>query len=90
MTASNALERIAKALETQRTRAVMNSAEAADYLGVSESFLNELKTSYTVPFCRIGGRVVYRQKDLEKYLETVTVTSPNDDPGRKRHVRKNG
>lgn len=87
MTTKQILERIAIALEGQATREVMNRAEAAQYLGVSVSFLEELKASYTVPFCRIGGRVIFRRKDLDKYLDQVTVSGPSDDKGRIGHGR---
>lgn len=92
MTTKQLLERIAVALEGQRVREVMNTQEAADFLGVSRSFLDELKSTvvgsrYLIQFGRIGGRVVFRRKDLEKYLDQVTVSGPSDDPGRIGHGR---
>ena len=52
---------------------VFNRAEAAQYLRVSEIYLAVLasKNARTIgpAFCRLGGRVVYRREDLDRWLE---------------------
>jgi excisionase family DNA binding protein len=50
--------------------------EAAQYLRVSPSTLNAWRTArrgrYGPPFVKIGRRVVYREHDLEQFLEGHT------------------
>lgn len=52
----------------------MNTQRAADYLGLRPTTLNNWRIAGKGPrFMRIGSRVVYRQADLDAYLETRTV-----------------
>ncbi len=56
---------------------MMDTKEAAEYLGVSFKTLQNKRSSIAggPPFVRIGGRVLYRITDLEKYIEENTFTS---------------
>jgi hypothetical protein len=46
-----------------------NTREAASYLGVSVSFLNQDRCEGpTIPFIKLGGRVVYDIADLDAAL----------------------
>lgn len=55
----------------------LNTAEAADYLGLSMSTLNKLrlapKRADGPAFAKIGGRVIYRRQDLDRWLEDYLV-----------------
>lgn len=82
MTTHALLERIAKALESTKAREVMNREEAADYLRCSTGHLDQLRTSYRITSYRNCGRVIFRKKDLDRYLDSVAVTSADDDMGR--------
>lgn len=59
----------------------LNTKEAADYIGMSEAFL-ERDRSCTgdgrIPFVRIGTRSVrYRRSDLDNYLASQIRKSPD-------------
>lgn len=73
------LAQIEASLKARGPRENMNREEAAEYLGVSVSFLEEQKASYSIPFCRVGGRVIFRRRDLDKFLEQRLVRSPETD-----------
>ncbi len=49
---------------------LLTTQQAAQYLGVSASFLERARWAGSdIPFCRIGTRTVrYRLEDLEAYL----------------------
>jgi excisionase family DNA binding protein len=82
MTATALLERIARALENNgATRPVFNTKQAAEYLGLSTTTLERLRSSYEIPFVRLGGRVVYRRKDLDWFINSNVVSSVNDERG---------
>lgn len=83
MTTHDLLDRIARALEGQKTREVMNKEEAADYLRCSPSHLDLLRTTYRITCYRNCGRVIFRKKDLDRYLDSVAVTCADDDMGRR-------
>ena len=50
---------------------LLNTQQAAEYLNVSEAFLNRDRVeSARIPFIRIGTRTIrYRMQDLEAYIE---------------------
>lgn len=50
---------------------LLNSQQAADYLGVSKAFLERDRwAGARIPFIKIGSRAVrYRTADLESYIE---------------------
>ena len=50
---------------------LLNTQQAAEYLNVSEAFLNRDRVEGArIPFIRIGTRTIrYRMQDLEAYIE---------------------
>lgn len=54
------------------TNALLNTKEAATYLGVSKAFLERDRwAGARIPFIRVGSRTVrYRRTDLEEYLDS--------------------
>ncbi|HEY5081632.1 MAG TPA: helix-turn-helix domain-containing protein [Bauldia sp.] len=53
---------------------------AAQYLGVSASYLNRLRTTGGGPtFIKIGSRVTYRPADLDGWQAQHACTSTSDD-----------
>lgn len=80
MTATALLERIARALESNgATRPVFNTKQAAEYLGLSTTTLERMRSDYSIPFVRLGGRVAYRRKDLDQFVEDRVVSSVQDE-----------
>ena len=60
-----------------KTRAdVLDSKKAAEYLGVSESWLNHTRCGdprrNRPRYTKIGRRIVYRLSDLDRYLAENT------------------
>lgn len=52
----------------------MNVEKAADYLGCSESHLNNMRSQGRGPrYLRLGKRVFYRASDLDAYVERAVV-----------------
>lgn len=79
MNLESVLSQIETSLKARIPRENMNREEAADYLGLSVSFLEEQKAKYSIPFCRVGGRVIFRRRDLDKFLEQRLVRSAATD-----------
>jgi hypothetical protein len=47
-----------------------NQKQAARYLGMSTSFLKQKRLDGAGPaYCRVGKRVIYRQEDLDNFLQ---------------------
>ncbi|MAK67714.1 MULTISPECIES: helix-turn-helix domain-containing protein [unclassified Methylophaga] len=63
---------------------LLNSQQAADYLGVSRAFLERDRwAGAKIPFIKIGSRAVrYRQSDLESYVEQQVRLSTSHQGGK--------
>lgn len=66
----------------QEQERLLNSAEAARYLGMSKAFLERDRwAGARITFIKVGPRAVrYRLADLEAYIQKQTRTSTSD-PG---------
>jgi excisionase family DNA binding protein len=62
---------------TNRTRDLLDEAEAADYLTVAPGTLSVWRSTgrYKIPFIKVGRRVRYRRADLQQWLDSRTQTS---------------
>lgn len=47
----------------------MNDAELANYLKVSRRTLQEYRNNGILPYYQIGGKILYRESDIEELLE---------------------
>jgi excisionase family DNA binding protein len=47
----------------------LTTAEAADYLGVSQRFIRRLVQERRIPFYRLGKLVRFDQRDLDAFLD---------------------
>jgi len=58
----------------QRTSALLDERQAADFLTVSPGTLSVWRSTgrYAIPFVKIGSKVRYRQSDLAAWLESRT------------------
>ena len=63
---------------------LLNTASAANFLGVSKAFLERDRwAGARIPFIRVGARAVrYRQADLDAYIEAQVRHSTSDHRGR--------
>lgn len=53
--------------------------EAAKFLNISESFLWELRAKYEIPFVKVGSRTLWLRRDLEEWLKSRRITSPEEE-----------
>ncbi|GEM_PF-3527795 len=51
---------------------LMDIANAAIYLGISIVAVRNLRRFKKLPFCKIAGRVMVKQKDIDAYIEQQT------------------
>ena len=52
----------------------LDTKNAANYLGVSDSLLNKLRQIGDGPeYCKIGKKVIYRTKDLKRFLKSKRI-----------------
>ncbi len=52
--------------EIQRTTLTMK--EASEYLGISYWLTNQLVKRKQIPYCKVGGKFLFRIKALDDYL----------------------
>jgi len=54
---------------------LLNSEEAASYLGVAPNSLAVWRTTkrYSLPYIKVGRLVKYRQADLDTFIESRTI-----------------
>jgi excisionase family DNA binding protein len=66
------------------TRQLLNTTEAANYLGVSKAFLERDRwAGARIPFIKVGSRAVrYRVTDLDTYLNSRMRVSTSDKGNR--------
>jgi excisionase family DNA binding protein len=53
--------------------AVFNKRQAAAYCGVSVETLDKYKDSGRLGFTKIGKRILFRQIELDQFLENLTI-----------------
>jgi predicted DNA-binding transcriptional regulator AlpA len=67
----------------------LNAQDAADYVGVSKSTLEKLRTAGGGPrYIKLSKKVLYDVEDLDRWLESRKQASTADIPalrGRQRH-----
>lgn len=61
-------------------RITFTERECAARLGIGYNTLRKLRKELRVPFCRVGNRVLYRQKHVEEILDRLEA-SRGDLPG---------
>ena len=55
-------------------------AEAAPLIGVSESTLYTLVSQKKITHLRIGGKILFRQQDIDEFLESCVVEKDEPQP----------
>ena len=50
-------------------RTTLTMKETAEYLGISYWLVNQLVRRKQIPCARVGGRVLFRVRALDEYLE---------------------
>jgi len=66
-------------MPNEPTRKLLSTAEAADQLGVSASYLNKLRLTGGGPtFVKLSARVCYDPSDLSAWIEAQKRRSTSD------------
>jgi excisionase family DNA binding protein len=58
---------------------VMNSLQAASYLGVPSDVIDEMVGKRTIPFTKVGERVVFSKAALDYWVYARSMESLRDD-----------
>jgi excisionase family DNA binding protein len=66
--------------------AVYSKLEAAKYCGVSVETLDRYKDQEKLGFTKIGKRVVFRQVELDQFLESLTVPATTPPTLREQQI----
>ena len=63
--------------ERQQTPGLFTTAQAAEYLGIKESTVNNWRClgTFKVPYAKVGGLIRYRREDLDKWVAENLVQS---------------
>jgi excisionase family DNA binding protein len=66
-------------MTTSEQTQLLTRRQAAAFMGIKPQTLATWASTgrYSLRFIKVGGRVLYRQHDLEKFLEKRTFTSTN-------------
>ena len=58
-------------METQIKRTTLTMKEAAEYLGISYWLVNQLVRKKQIPYCKVGGKYLFRVQALDEYLKDM-------------------
>lgn len=67
----------AAALSNAPLSPLLTLAETAAYLNTTERHIRRLRAESRIPFTKIGGKLRFKRRDLNAYIETQT---SNTDP----------
>jgi excisionase family DNA binding protein len=73
----NALDRMLSGIEnlTKNYRPMLNGeryltdAEVSERLKISRRTLQDYRNEGKIPYCQLGGKILYRESDIEKMLQ---------------------
>ena len=57
---------------------LMSLKSASVYLGVNLVAVRNLRRFKRMPFCKVAGRVMVRQKDVDNYIESQMIPAGNN------------
>jgi excisionase family DNA binding protein len=67
----------------------LNVKQAAEYVGVSKSFLDRLRSLGGGPrFIKLGKKVLYDHRDIDKWIEDHKQNSTADIPSLRPNTRR--
>ncbi|HYM51380.1 MAG TPA: excisionase family DNA-binding protein [Candidatus Limnocylindrales bacterium] len=58
---------------------VMNTLQAATYLGVPPSVVEDLVTTHMIPFTRVGDRTVFSKYALDQWVFAKSMENLHED-----------
>ena len=58
-------------------RKTLTMKETAEYLGISYWLINQLVRKKQIPYCKVGGKYLFRVQALDEYLKNIELQSMN-------------
>ena len=58
-------------INNQIQRTTLTMKEASEYLGISYWLINQLVRKKQIPYCKVGGKYLFRVQALDEYLEKM-------------------
>ena len=55
-------------IDNQIQRTTLTMKEASEYLGISYWLINQLVRKKQIPYCKVGGKYLFRVQALDEYL----------------------
>lgn len=65
------LNEIKNALENKQTNKIMKNKELKEYLGVSYSTLDKMRSNNIIPYKKIMGNYYYNISDINKIIRNI-------------------
>ena len=66
--------------------ALLDCAQAAHYLSLSESYIRKAVASNRIPYIRIGSRTLFRRSDLDCWIEQHFVATSAEVESRAQSI----
>jgi len=63
------IKKIIKPQTSQESKRYLKSAEVMEMLSISPGTLQNLRINGTLPYSKIGGIILYEEKEIERVLE---------------------
>ena len=64
-------------INNQIQRTTLTMKEASEYLGISYWLINQLVRKKQIPYCKVGGKYLFRVQALDEYLKNMELQSMN-------------
>ena len=58
-------------MNNQVQRTTLTMKEASEYLGISYWLINQLVRKKQIPYCKVGGKYLFRVQALDEYLSKM-------------------
>ena len=62
-------------INNQVQRTTLTMKEASEYLGISYWLINQLVRKKQIPYCKVGGKYLFRAQALDEYLRNMELQS---------------
>ena len=62
-------------MNNQIQRTTLTMKEASEYLGISYWLINQLVRKKQIPYCKVGGKYLFRVQALDEYLRNMELQS---------------
>lgn len=62
-------------MNNQVQRTTLTMKEASEYLGISYWLINQLVRKKQIPYCKFGGKYLFRVQALDEYLRNMELQS---------------